>query len=244
MDCESGAGACTWNGASAGRAAREADASLCLACPVQSSCVGRLAGEAGTAGLRRVLVRQFGLRAGEALPATGDCLFRVVRSGTLKTVAGQDGRVLAFHFAGELVAVAAGGARVVALEDTELCTFRRGRDEELPDAPEAAYLGRLWDMASRELLRERVGLLHWRGLPPARRVAALFSALDARLRARGVPARLAQLHLGIADVASYLGLEEAPTETALALLAQQGALRIEAGRIRVLNAGMLAAAAG
>jgi CRP/FNR family transcriptional regulator len=186
------------------RTERAADASLCLTCPVRAACVGSLAAQAGTRQLLQALGGWRRLRAGELAFRGGENPPRLyaVRSGSLKSVAfGVGGEaVRGLHIPGEIVGagvLASGraGTLVVALEPTELCALHWG--------PPSACTGRVWDMASRELLRERVHAGWLAGLPAAQRVAAFRSGLAPRLRAggRSVP-------LSAADVASYLGVPQ------------------------------------
>lgn len=196
---------------SSARPDRPADASLCLACPVRMACIGSLAAAAGTRQLLTVLGGWRRLRAGELAfrASEADSTLYAVRSGSLKSVVpGAAGlAVRGFHFPGEIIGAGGlcsgrPGTLVVALEPTELCALRWG--------PPSACTGRVWDMASRELLRERVQSSWLAGLPPAQRVTAFRSHLAPRLRAGG-PRKAGP---PAADVASYLEVPEHLVEAA------------------------------
>lgn len=193
-------------------------ATLCMACPVRRLCVGSLAAEAGTRLLRGMLAGRQRLRAGQGLDprAAGPGVLHVVHEGALKSVA-PDGQVRAFHFPGELAAAEGlGGLRdagqLVALEDSELCAIRwMARD----GGQTAAYQERLWDMASRDIVRERGQAAWLGGLAPVRRVAAFLSLVALRLRVHGAPAGELRLVASPAEIAGYLGLSDEATGEAL-----------------------------
>ena len=133
---------------------RPVDATRCMTCPVGGDCIGGVAAHAGTRQLQSVLAGRALLRAGETLHQQAFSL-SVVRSGSLVSSApvGGAARRPGFHYPGQ--AVGTGRAlRLVALEDTELCVMRPGAGFALDPDGRACH-GRLWDMLSRALLRER-----------------------------------------------------------------------------------------
>ena len=188
-----------------------ASGSLCMRCEVRARCLGGIAAEAGTAQLQGILSGRKVLRQGEELYGLGDRFEHVyaVRSGALKSTAGRDAgeQVVGFHFPGELVGVdgmAGGRQRVTAtaLEDTQLCALRFAPRGGEPEGVRA-FLARLWDMMSCEVVRERTHRSLLAMLPPAHRVAAFLASVAGRRR--GAVAGRARL-LPAEDIASYLGV--------------------------------------
>jgi CRP/FNR family transcriptional regulator len=199
-----------------------AAASLCMACEVRARCLGDTAAQAGTVQLRGILAGRQALRGREILYRPGEPFDTVytVRSGALiSTVQGEGGpAVIGFHFPGEVVGVdgmATGRQQVTvtALEETQLCALRFApRTADTPGA--RAFLARLWDMMSCELVRERThqGLLGT--IAPQRRLAAFLASVRSRMR--GGRGRL-RLPLGLTggEIASYLRLPVEPVEATL-----------------------------
>lgn len=199
-------------------------ATLCMACPVRRLCVGSLAAQAGTRQLLGMLAGRQRLRAGESLDpgfAAPGVLYAVHR-GSFKLVA-PDGTVRAFHFPGELAAAEGlGGVRdaglLVALEDSELCGIRWTTGQ---GAESATYQARLWDMASREIVRER-GQAAWLAqLAPLRRMAGFLAIVALRLRVHGAPVGELRVPLSHRDIGAYLRLREECVREALAELEQR-----------------------
>jgi CRP/FNR family transcriptional regulator len=226
MDCNAvdrqaaafGEDAPAWEATSA--PSRPGDASLCMTCPVRSLCIGGLAAQAGTRQLLTVLAGRCLLRAGETVHQPCFSL-SVIRRGSLKSTApdGDADRPHGFHFPGEVVG--AGGLagsgqalQLVALEDTELCAMRPGV-ALVPGIGSRAYTGRLWDMISRDLVRERAQAGWLASLAPERRVAAFLASLALRVRAAGSPSRRQRLHMSAADIAGFLELPLAAVEREL-----------------------------
>lgn len=196
-----------------------ASGSLCMRCEVRAHCLGGIAAEAGTAQLQGILSGRMSLRLHEVLYRPGEAFEHVyaVRSGVLRSTARRDDgeQVVGFHFPGELVGVdgmAAGRQRttVMALGDAQVCVLRFA-----PRAAEAAggraFLARLWDMMSCELLRERAhqGLLAT--LSPPQRVTAFLASVAGRMRGKG----RGPLPLAAEDVASYLRVAPETVEAEL-----------------------------
>lgn len=219
-----------------------ASATLCVSCRVRGSCLGAIAAEAGTTLLQAVLAGPRKLQAGEVLCGEHEplrCVY-IVRSGLLASSAG--GRIIGFHLPGELVALDAlargrQGATFIALEPAELCGVRHA--DGPGDAAARAFFGRLWDMTSRELLRERGERLLLARSAAGERVPALLALLCARLRARGYASRDCHFQITAADIASYLGTPADAVARVLALLERRGL--VEHGRqgLRVLDAQAL-----
>ncbi|MBC5783098.1 cyclic nucleotide-binding domain-containing protein [Ramlibacter sp. USB13] len=185
-------------------------AALCVNCEVRSRCVGGVAAEAGTAQLHGILAGRQALLVREVLYEPDDRFVHVyaVRSGALlSAVRREDGeRVVGFHFPGELVGVdgmATGRHRVTvrATADTQLCALRFSPRAGNGDSVRA-FLSRLWDMMSCELVRERAHQALLATLPVEKRVNAFFASIAGRLRSRGT-LRLPPA-MGPAEVASYL----------------------------------------
>lgn len=218
-------------------------ASLCVSCPVRNLCLGGAASELGTTQLRNFLAGRRRLRAGETAYLRNDPFVHLyaVRSGSLKSALPQahGEQVVAFHLPGEVVgadALSSGmhRATVTALEDTELCAVRW---EPWKSAQPAArgFLGRLWDMMSRELVRESGHRLTLAALAPQQRVWTFLVGMTQRLRARGYASRDVHLPMTRADIASYL---EIPLETvgrALTALARRELLEIERRYVRIID---------
>lgn len=223
---------------------RPAHASLCMTCPVRALCLGAVAPQAGTHDLLAVLAGRRLLPAGEAivLPRGGTC---VVRRGSLKslTLGPDGGRARSFHFSGEAVAASGQvGLPIVALEDTELCLMRTAPSDGA-SRPDNACRGRLWDMTSRELLRERATAAALAALSPVRRITSFIADLALRSRAGGASPRLMQLNLSASDIASYL---EVPAETVrrvLGVLAKREVLLLARRHFIVVNHELLQFAA-
>jgi CRP/FNR family transcriptional regulator len=219
---------------------RPADASLCMTCPVRSTCIGGMAAQAGTRQLLGALAGWRRLRAGDTVVLPFPAL-HAVRSGSLKSVAfgGEAGHLRGLHFAGELVGAAgvAGGRdaiRLVALEDTELCALRYD-----PIGTPGAVMGRVWDMMSRELLRERVQSNWLACLLPERRVPAFLASIAVRVRAHGAASRGFRLHLSEAEICSYLEVPAAMLGRVLAALARRGVLEVGSKHIGILQPEVL-----
>jgi hypothetical protein len=177
-----------------------------MTCPVRGQCIGSVAAQAGSRQLLTVLAGSRMLGVGNAMwLAAGSVL--AVRSGSMKSIALAGGahRARGFHFPGETVDGGEHGVRLVALEDTELCVMRDGGAGRANPCS-----GRVWDMMSRQVMRERAEANLMAGLPPGRRVAALLASLKVRTRAHGGRSRL--LQLSVADVAGYLELPVAEVE--------------------------------
>lgn len=202
---------------------RAPDASRCMTCPVGAACIGGVAAQAGTRQLLAVLAGRRVLRAGEALQQAPHTL-HAVRSGAVKSVLAGAVQPRAVHFPGELVTAGLAGCgqplRLVALEDTELCLLRPGA----AGPGGRAYLGRLWDMASRELVREHAQAGWLAGLPPERRITAFLASLTLRVRAPGARARPVRLYLSADDVGGLLRVLPATVGRVLAALTCRGLL--------------------
>lgn len=193
-------------------------ASLCVTCRVRHLCLGGVASEIGTTQLRTFLAGRRRLRAGETAYRRNEpfVYLYAVRSGSLKSAVprAQGEQVGAFHLPGEVVgadALASGRHRatVTALEDTELCVVRY-EPWRAAQPSTRGFLGRVWDMMSRELLREWRHRIALAALAPQERVASFLAAMTPRLRARGPFSREPALPMTPADIASYL---EVPIET-------------------------------
>jgi len=228
MDCSIGAGELAGTvlglagmAIASAKGTERVSGSLCMSCQVRTRCLGGIAAEAGTAQLQGILTGRRALRVQEILYRPDDEFEYIyaVRSGALVSVdEGEHGdEVLGFHFPGEVVGVdgmASGRHRVTvrALGDTQLCAMRFA--PRAGDAPGVrAFLSRLWDMMSCELVRERAHQALLATLPPQRRVAAFLASAAARMRRHG-PLRLPPGLSGGA-IASYLRV--APEAVAAAL---------------------------
>jgi CRP/FNR family transcriptional regulator len=212
-----------------------------MRCPVRALCIGCLAAQAGSRELQALMLPRQRLPAGGTLDranAPAGCL-HVVRSGSLKSCSCSDGTVQGLHFPGEVVGVdGLVGSRqplvLVALEETELCGLRYTAPANAT-AGARAYLGRLWDMMSRELVRERAQAAWLGSLAPERRVAACLASLSLRVRAYGSPAGEFRLYLSPAEIAGYLRLSPEAVGRTLAALARGGLLQVLARVVRVLH---------
>jgi CRP-like cAMP-binding protein len=251
MDCSvmDGQAAAFWGDVFASTAVPVAEppvnGSLCMTCPVRDACIGGVAAQAGTRQLLEVLAGRRTLRAGEAIEQSYPCIC-VVRAGSLKSQApGENaGPARGFHFRGEAVGAAArGGMRLVALEESELCVMRAGVDGTpgTPGSGSRAYLGRLWDMVSRELLRERAQLNRLAALQPVRRITVLLAGLVAR--ANGASSRALRLHLTAADIAGHLDVPLETVGRVLAVLVKREVLLHEPRHLAIANPEWLQAAA-
>ena len=215
-----------------------------MTCPVRAQCLGGVAQQAGTHDLLAVLAGRRLLPAGEAivLPRGGIC---VVRRGSLKslTLGAEGGQVRGFHFPGEAVAAGARvGLPIVALEDAELCIMRTGPSDGV-GRPDSACLGRLWDMRSRELLRERSQAGGLAALSPVRRITAFLAELALRARVPGVSSRVLQLHLSAADIGGYLHVPTDTVRRVLGVLAKREVLLLARRHFIVVNHELLQFAA-
>ena len=222
-----------------------ASASLCMTCPVRDLCIGGVAAQAGTRQLLEVLAGRRALRAGEAFEQPHPCIC-VVRSGSLKSLApGADaGPAQGFHFRGEAVGAGGrGGLRLLALEDSELCVMRAGVDGR-PDPESRACLDRLWDMVSRELLRERAQANWLASLQPVRRTTTFLAGLAARARGQGRSPQVLRLHLTTADIAAFLDVRLETVGRVLAVLALREVLLVEHRYLAIVNPELLQRAAG
>jgi len=199
----------------------EHSASLCVACAQRDRCLGGVSAQAGTAQLQHILAGRPSLHAREVLVRAGDAVATVyvVRSGSLmSTVQSDDGHaVVGLHFPGEVVGVggmAAGrqGVTVTALEDAQLCALRFA-PVPAEGAGARAFLSRLWDMLSCELVRERTHRSVLAMLPPGRRVAAFLASVAARRR--GHAGDLLPPGLSEGELASYLQLPDPAVQAAL-----------------------------
>jgi CRP-like cAMP-binding protein len=216
-----------------------ASASLCLNCRLHRSCIGSIAAETGTTHLQGVLAGRQALQPGEVLRReTADRAVFVVRSGCLKSVQAQDdgARVLGFHLPGDLLAVDAPQVAFTAVVPTELCAMRYPAGA---DADTRALLGRLWDMRSCELLRERAQRSWFATLAAHQRVAAFLATIAGRLRARGEPTGDFRLRFSIGDIAGYLRLPSEPVGETLASFVRRGLLQGGPGHLRVVDAPAL-----
>jgi CRP/FNR family transcriptional regulator len=209
--------------------------------------VGSVAASAGTAPLRTLLLGRLALRAGEVLYGPEQPVRQVyaVRSGSLRSLAVEaPNRVFAFHLPGELVGIDGLGsachrAWVVAIEDSQLCAFRCGPGAGVGGAV-GLLVGRLWDMASCELLRQRAPQAEGTA---SQRVAGLLASLAGRMRGRGYGSGEFKLRMGAADFASHLGLDIGDVEEALAQFTGSGWLEGCPGSLLVREPGALAEAA-
>jgi CRP/FNR family transcriptional regulator len=209
-------------------------ASLCMTCPVRSQCIGDVAAQAGSHDLLAVLAGRRQLRAGETLTLAGEDIC-VVRRGSLKAMAG--GQARSFHFPGETI-IAGNGVRLVALEESELCVMRSGAGRE-----GHACRDRLWDMRSRELLRERAQAAALAALSPVRRVTVFLAKLAARARLPGSRSRELHLHLAATDIAVFLGVTVDTVRRVLAMLARREVLLPGPRSIIIVDAELLQFAA-
>jgi CRP/FNR family transcriptional regulator len=225
----------------------QANAVLCMRCPVRDRCIGGVAAHAGTRQLISVLAGRRELQAGEVVHDEGDpfaTLF-VVRRGSLQSsVASARGeRVRGFHFPGDLVGIGglAGGRHVetaIALEPTELCAVRfQGAGSKT--AAGRVYDGRLWDMMSRDVLRRLVEANRLAALPPGPRLLHWLTCTLPRLRAQGAPSGEVHLPVSAGAVGNYLGVGPEAMAEALAALAARGLLALEGEGIRILQAERL-----
>jgi CRP/FNR family transcriptional regulator len=256
MDCHSvGLRAATSShGAAHGSVASSAllpldHASLCVTCRVRNLCLGGVGSEIGTTQLRALLAGRRRLRAGETVYRRNDpfVYLYAVRSGSLKSVAPQahGEQVTAFYLPGEMVggdALASGQHRatVTAMEDTELCAIRYEPWKSAQPATRA-FLGRVWDMMSRELLRERAHRMTLDALTPQQRVWTFLVAMTQRLRARGYSSRDFHLPMSRVDIASYLDVPLETVGRALTALARRDLLEVERKYVRIIDADALGA---
>ncbi|MGV3573331.1 MAG: Crp/Fnr family transcriptional regulator [Ramlibacter sp.] len=193
-----------------------------MTCPVHGLCVGSMAAQAGSHQLLRVLAGSRRLRQGESLLVPAGCAF-AVRSGSIKSLTLPGAQARGFHFAGELVGVGK-PLRLEALEDSELCALRRDA-AVAPGADDRRCAGRLWDMTSRELLRER-GLANCLdGQPARRRLLFVLDHLVQRACRTGRCSRGVALRLSPGDLGEYLRLPGGMVEQALSELAERGVLQ-------------------
>jgi CRP/FNR family transcriptional regulator len=215
-----------------------------MTCPVRAQCLGAVAPQAGTQELLGVLAGRRQMAAGEAivLPRDGVC---VVRRGSLKslTLGADGGQARCFHFPGETVAAGSDvGLAVVALEDSELCVMRTGLVDGA-SRPDGACLGRLWDMRSRDLLREHTQASGLAALSPVRRITSFIAVLAARARVPGTSSRALPLHLAAADIASYLRVPVDTVRRVLGVLARREVLLLGRRQFVVVNHELLQFAA-
>jgi CRP-like cAMP-binding protein len=244
MDCSAigaqvaapGRGAFAWAAPAEGY--RPAHASLCMTCPVRVQCIGGVAAEAGTRDLLAVLAGRRLLKAGEGIElATGGVC--VVRRGSLKSLVPGTDVARGFHFPGEsIVADACCATRLVALEDAELCVMHAG-----PGREGRASLGRLWDMTSRELVRERAQAGMLASLSPVRRVTTFLAQLAVRARVPGLLSPALVLHLSAADIAAFLQVPGETVGRVLAVLTKREVLLPRHRYLVVANLEMLQFAA-
>jgi CRP-like cAMP-binding protein len=213
---------------------RPAHASLCMTCPMRRQCIGDVAAQAGSHDLLAVLAGRRQLRAGETLALEGEGMF-VVRRGSLKAMAG--GQARGFHFPGETI-TAGNGVRLVALEESELCVMRSGARRE-----SRACHDRLWDMSSRELLRERAQAAALEALSPVRRVTVFLANLVVRARVPASRSRELHLHLSATDIAAFLGVPVDTVRRVLAVLAKREVLLPGPRSIVIVDAELLQFAA-
>lgn len=250
MDCSvmggqaAGPGRDAFAVAAASAADAPAKASLCMTCSVRDRCIGGVAAEAGTRELLAVLAGRRLVRAGEVVQQPGSFL-RVVRSGSFKSIAtGAAGTAhpCGLHFPGEVIS---GGRslQLVALEDSELCVMRCGVDGR-PGLESRTCLGRLWDMVSRELLRERAQASRLAALHPVRRITAFLASLAVRARVRGASPRGLRLHLSEADIAGFLGVPPETVGRVLEVLAKREVLLPGPRNLVIVNPELLQRAAG
>ena len=226
-----------------------ADASVCVNCRLRGSCLGGVAAEAGTSQLRRVVAGRRRVRASEAAYREGDpfAYLYVVRSGSLKSasrlLSGE--RVLDFHLPGELVGTdgLAGdvhAATLTALEDSELCAICYDACTSA-DRGALAFFGRLWDMMSRDLVRQSAHSALLATLSANQRVSAFLVALSGRLRARGYSAHEFHLRMSRAEIGSYLGVTMETVSRTLSSLARRGVVEVDRKHVRIVDPQQLQA---
>lgn len=226
-----------------------ADASVCVNCRLRGGCLGGIAAEAGTTQLRRVIAGRRRIKGGEAAYREGDpfAFLYVVRSGSLKSgarlLSGE--RVLDFHLPGELVGTdgLAGdvhAATLTALEDSELCAICYDACTSA-DRGALAFFGRLWDMMSRDLVRQRAHSALLATLSANQRVSAFLVALSGRLRARGYSAHEFHLRMSRAEIGSYLGVTMETVSRTLSSLARRGVVEVDRKHVRIVDPQQLQA---
>jgi CRP/FNR family transcriptional regulator len=200
--------------------------------------------DSGRASRRRVHCAGRKLHTGQALfeqGARAGALY-AVRSGTLKSsLILADGRELVcdFHLPGQLMAFdsIAGGAHpttATALEDTHVCAIPHAQLDELIRQDPALRAG-LNRMMSQEIARgQRIRTLL--GLFCAQeRLAVFLLDLSGRYRALGQSPHDFNLRMTRADIGSYLGLQLETVSRTFSAFQQQGLVRIDYRRVRILD---------
>jgi hypothetical protein len=134
------------------------------------------------------------------------------------------------------------GLPIVALEDTELCVMRTAPSDGAAP-PANTCLGRLWDMTSRDLMRERAQAAGLATLSPVRRITAFIADAAQRARVAGATPRVLQLNLAASDIASYLRVPGDTVRRVLGVLARREVLLLGRRHFIVVNQELLQFAA-
>lgn len=225
----------------------------CADCSLRSVCL--------PAGLARGELQQLDQFVQARVPLDrGDVIFRagdpldyiyVVRTGSVRTVfPGSEGddQVIGFHLPSELVGLDAISANAhqcdaVALERTSVCALPLGRLERL--AAEIPALQRQFHvMISRQISHDHRHLVAVGRRTARERLALFLHALSERLESGGYSGVDFHLSMSREDIANYLGLALETVSRLLTKLAEEGVIRVERRRVRIVDPDALARIAG
>jgi CRP/FNR family transcriptional regulator len=207
----------------------------CLGCDARKLAVCGVL-EGGDLALFRASGCTRRLEEGEPLFHEGDEARQVytLTRGTLKLYKLlPDGRrqVTGFMFPGDFLGISVDDTHAFsaeALDDTELCQFRRTRFDEFLDAhPEMER--ELYRLAAHELAAAQQQMVLLGRKTAAERLASFFLLLAERAESEfGTCCRFVSLPMSRSDIADYLGLTKETVSRVLATLKQERLIRLEA----------------
>ncbi len=225
----------------------------CQDCSLRGLCLPDGLEAADIEMLERVVHQRLPLDRGEELFRAEEEFVNlyVVRSGTIRTTqptAPGDEQVIGFHLPGELLgldAISTGRhqCNALALDRTSVCAIPFNQLEQVA-VRVPALQQQLLRIISREMVEDHNHLAALGRRSAHERLALFLYSLSERLERSGHGGDQFSLSMSRADIASYLGLALETVSRLMTRLADEGVIAIDRRRLRIVDHGLLAEAAG
>lgn len=215
--------------------------------------LGQLCLPAGISGddvdrLERLVKKRRPLHRGDYLYRTGAPLHAlyVAREGTFKTVSlGEDGseQVIGFHLPGELIGLDGLGEGVhrcesIALEDAHVCEVPYSELGRVAAEVPGLQM-QLFRVMGRSMGRDQDHLEMLGRRQANERMALFLHSLSERLRQLGHPPDAIHLSMSREELASYLGLVIETVSRTLSRMQDDGLIRVQGRKLKILDMGAL-----
>ena len=185
---------------------------------------------------------------GEDLYRAGDPFSGIyaIRSGFFKSeLVHKDGRsqVMGFHMPGEIMGMDGISAdsypcNAVSLQDAEVCVIPLSRIEEIPhEIRDLTH--RLYQIMSKEIVREQRVMVLLGGKTAEARLAAFLVNLSRRYAARGYSPSDLELPMTREEIGSFLGLKLETVSRIFSKIQERKAIEVHQRHIRILDMASL-----